>query len=147
MPFANQPLLNLLGISTLTLATTGPGGEPHGAAVYFAADEKLQLYFFSSQDSQHIQNVVHNNQAAISFYPECWGWKDIRGVQMRGFVQGVAPGLTWERGWVVYKTKFPFVKALKSIIAKNQLYVFIPRWIRLVDNRKGFGFKQEWTLP
>jgi uncharacterized protein YhbP (UPF0306 family) len=105
------------------------------------------LYFFSSRDSQHIQDVAHNNQAAISFYPECWGWKDIRGVQMRGLVKGVAPGPTWERGWEVYKTKFPFVGALKPIISKNQLYVFVPHWIRLIDNRRGFGDKQEWTLP
>ena len=41
----------------------------------------------------------------------------------------------------------PFVAALKPLIARNQLYVFTPTWLRLVDNRRGFGYKQEWTLP
>jgi len=36
---------------------------------------------------------------------------------------------------------------LEEMVARNALYVFQPRWIRLVDNRRGFGFKQEWTLP
>lgn len=28
----------------------------------------------------------------------------------------------------------------------NQLYGFTPKWIRLVDNNQGFGYKQEWQL-
>jgi len=32
------------------------------------------------------------------------------------------------------------------IVQRNALYVFSPTWVRLVDNRRGFGFKQEWDL-
>ena len=42
--------------------------------------------------------------------------------------------------------KFPFVDAFKVIVARNVLFAFQPGWIRLVDNRKGFGFKQEWSF-
>jgi uncharacterized protein YhbP (UPF0306 family) len=38
------------------------------------------------------------------------------------------------------------VASLKSVVAKNQMYVFVPSWIRLVDNSQGFGFKKEWQL-
>ena len=138
---------NLLSTSTMTLATTGVNGISHAAPVYFVADEDLQLYFFSDPESQHAQDIAHQAAAAVAFYPECFSWEDIRGVQMRGEVHLVEPGAAWDRAWLLYQSKFPFVSALKEIVAQNAMYVFIPDWIRLVDNQRGFGYKQEWTLP
>lgn len=137
---------NLLSTSTMTLATTGFNGEIHAAPVYFVADESLQLYFFSDPNSQHAQDIIHQPAAAVAFYPECFSWEDIRGVQMRGEVHQVEPGTTWDRAWKLYQSKFPFVSSLKEIVAQNALYVFTPSWVRLVDNQRGFGYKQEWTL-
>jgi uncharacterized protein YhbP (UPF0306 family) len=131
----------------MSLATVSTTGEPHAAAVYFVSDQALQLYFFSDPDSQHGRDVAQNPRAAVSIFPECEGWQDIRGVQMRGQVHGVMPGDQWERAWQRYLDKFPFVKELKAVVAQNALYVFSPHWIRLIDNRRGFGFKEEWTLP
>lgn len=130
----------------MTLATRGPDGEPHAATVYFAADERLHLYYFSDPESQHGRDIIHDHRAAVAFHPECEGWEDISGVQMRGEVQMVQSGYEWDRAWEIYVEKFPFVSELQDVVAQNQLYVFIPAWVRLVDNRKGFGFKQEWTL-
>lgn len=146
---ASEDLLpnDLLSISTMTLATMGVTGETHAAPVYFVADEDLQLYFFSDPESQHSQDIAHQPAAAVAFYPECFSWEDIRGVQMRGEVHLVEPEAGWERAWELYQSKFPFVRALKEIVAENAMYVFKPNWIRLVDNQRGFGFKQEWTLP
>lgn len=138
---------DLLSISTMTLATTGVNGETHAAPVYFVADVSLQLYFFSDPNSQHAQDIIHQPAAAVAFYPECFSWEDIRGVQMRGEVYLVEPGTDWERAWLLYQSKFPFVSALKEIVALNAMYAFTPGWIRLVDNQRGFGYKQEWTLP
>ncbi len=137
-------LLN--SVSTLTLATTNPEGTPHAAPVYFVPDEELNLYFFSEAQSQHSQEILQNPIVAAAIYPECDGWQAIRGLQLRGRVDLVESGDLWDQTWQLYKTKFPFVKALKAIVAKNQMYVFVPSWIRLVDNSRGFGFKQEWKF-
>jgi len=131
----------------MTLATTGAEGEAHAAAVYFAAGDDLTLYFFSAADSQHSQDLKFHPQAAVAIYPEVSGWQAIRGLQLRGKVAVVPSGAEWQAAWAIYAGKFPFVKALKSIVADNELYAFTPRWLRLVDNRGGFGFKQEWELP
>jgi len=141
----SEILIELLQVSTMTLATSSGGGEPHAAAVYFAADEELRLYFFSDPESQHGQDLVRDQRAAVSCYPQTQDWQDIRGVQMRGRVKGVQSESEWESGWGVYTAKFPFVRELKAIVAQNSLYVFVPDWVRLVDNTQGFGFKQEWT--
>ena len=145
MPGSPFPFIDLLDLSTLTLATTGQAGEPHAAAVYFASDERLDLYFFSDSSSQHSLDIEHDERAAASLYPESRAWQEICGLQMRGTVRRVEPGAGWEQAWELYLAKFPFVAGLGTQVARNQLYVFQPYWIRLIDNRKGFGFKQEWV--
>ncbi len=134
----------LLAVSTLTLATVGPDGRPEAAPVYFAADRRIHCYFFSSPDSRHSRNLILEPRAAAALYPECFGWEEIRGVQMRGLVRALTPGAGWDHAWRLYLDKFPFVEEMADEVQRNKLYVFEPDWVRLVDNRRGFGFKQEW---
>lgn len=142
-------LTGLLSLSTMTLATCRPEANPHAAPVYFAAGHGYPpaLYFFSDPESQHGRDLSQNPNAAAACYPECRGWQDIRGLQMRGEARLVERGTEWDAAWACYTAKFPFVNKLKAIVARNALYVFKPSWIRLVDNRQSFGFKQEWTFP
>lgn len=133
----------------MTLATTGENGDPHAAPVYFAhrLQPKLHLYFFSDKDSQHAHDLRSDPRAAAALYPEAGGWQEIRGLQLRGEAAPVPGGDEWEVAWNTYREKFPFVTHLKAVVARNTLYVFTPRWLRWLDNRRGFGFKQEWELP
>lgn len=128
----------------MTLATSEQDGEPHAAAVYFAADDELKFFFFSDSESQHGRDLAIRPKCAVAIYPECQDWQDIRGLQLRGEARPIQPGPDWEHAWLVYAEKFPFVAGMKEVVARNQFYVFIPTWVRLVDNRRGFGFKQEW---
>ena len=140
-------ITEFFNLSTLTLATAGPDGLPHAAPVYFAARlEPLALYFFSDPDSQHGRDLAHNPQAAAAIYPQCFDWQELRGLQLRGSVLPLLPGSDWEAAWSAYRVKFPFVEKLREIVARNRFYVFTPTWMRLVDNRRGFGFKEEWEF-
>ena len=138
-------LLDLLTVSSMTLATCSPDGEPHAAPVYFAAAhlEPLQLYFFSDEDSQHARDLAQDPRAAAALYPETSGWRDIRGLQLRGLVTPVPQGPEWQTAWELYQAKFPFVSGLRAVVTRNQLYVFVPRWLRRLDNRLGLGYKEE----
>lgn len=136
----------LFALSTMTLATTGAGGEPHAAPVYFATGESLRLYFFSEETSQHSRDIAGDPRAAAAIYAEGQDWREIHGLQLRGVVKAVPAGPEWEAAWKQYVAKFPFAAGLKEIVRRNTLYVFVPHWIRLVDNRRGFGFKEEWIL-
>jgi nitroimidazol reductase NimA-like FMN-containing flavoprotein (pyridoxamine 5'-phosphate oxidase superfamily) len=40
----------------------------------------------------------------------------------------------------------PYVTPVYFVHDEEILYVFTPSWVRLVDNSKGFGFKEEWNL-
>jgi 4-hydroxy-3-polyprenylbenzoate decarboxylase len=137
------PPADLMALPAMTLATSGADGAPHAAPVYFAADENHHLYFFSDADSQHALDLQTEARAAATIHPLVSGWQEIRGLQLRGRVRAVPEGEEWERAWTLYRAKFPFVENLKQAVAQSTLYVFEPDWIRLVDNRKGLGYKEE----
>jgi hypothetical protein len=61
-------------------------------------------------------------------------------------VYRVEPGPEWEQAWQAYRAKFPFVAQLKTVVARTILYALKPTWMRLVDSRIAFGYKQEWML-
>ena len=42
----------------MTLATVGPDGAPAAAAVFYAHDDALNLYFLSEERTQHGQNML-----------------------------------------------------------------------------------------
>jgi uncharacterized protein YhbP (UPF0306 family) len=135
---------DLLLLNAMTIATNGEDGEPHAAAVYFVSDDQINLYFFSNAVSQHSLDIDYDPRAAVVVNGEDAGWQEIYGLQMRGVIKVVQSEIKSQGGWELYRRKFPFVTGLQKIILENQMYVFIPFWIRLIDNRRGFGFKQEW---
>ena len=137
----------LESISTMTLATADLQGNPHAASVYFVAvdtEGRWKIYFFSDEQSQHSSHIDQNPKTAAAIYPECRGWRDIKGLQMRGETFLVESGSEWDSAWKHYQDKFRFVRSMKAVVAQNRLYVFIPNWIRLMDNSQGFGYKKEW---
>ena len=144
--------LELLTLSTMTLATAGASGQPHATPVYFAAllpPKAVQaplLYFFSEADARHSRELERDARAAASIYPESHDWQEIRGLQLHGWVSPARPGAEWNAGWEAYQQKFPFVAGLKIVVARNRFYIFHPTWIRLVDNSRRFGFRQEWSF-
>jgi 4-hydroxy-3-polyprenylbenzoate decarboxylase len=138
-------LEDILSLPVLTLATTGADGAAHAAPVYFAADGVEHLYFFSLHTSQHALDLAANPQAAAAISPLVMDWQDIHGLQLRGEVHEVPSGDQWQRAWALYAVKFPFAAGLEDEIKRNRLYVFTPTWARLLDNLRGFGYKEEWT--
>jgi uncharacterized protein YhbP (UPF0306 family) len=137
----------LESISTMTLATTDLLGNPHAASVYFVSvdiEGGWQFYFFSDENSQHSHHVAQNPKTAAAIYPECQGWSDIKGLQLLGETRLVESKVEWNFAWAHYQDKFPFVRSMKTVVAQNRMYVFIPNWIRLLDNSRGFGYKKEW---
>jgi flavin prenyltransferase len=135
---------DLWSLPAMTLATTGADGEPHAATIYFATEDEKTLYFFSAPDSQHSQDLAANPRAAASIHPLVENWQEIRGLQVRGMITAVPEGEAWERGWACYLVKFPLAGSMKEVIARNRLYAFHLDWVRKIDNRRGFGFKEEW---
>ncbi|MGB9610364.1 MAG: hypothetical protein ACPL7M_05275, partial [Bryobacteraceae bacterium] len=45
-----------------------------------------------------------------------------------------------------YREKFGLGRELDAVIARSSLYVIEPVWMRLIDNRRGFGWNMEWDF-
>jgi uncharacterized protein YhbP (UPF0306 family) len=147
---------------TMTLATTGPGGEPQAAAVFYAADEELNLYFLSDPSSRHARNLREEPHVAATVQADGQPWREIRGLQIEGAAREIVGAREIVRAAGVYGLRFEFLRELLDIhaapggdagaivlqgaLAANRFHALRPTWIRLIDNTEGFGHKEELTL-
>jgi|WetSurMetagenome_2_1015567.scaffolds.fasta_scaffold920645_1 uncharacterized protein len=139
------PFSDVLELASLTLATSSPEGEPHAATVYFACEPHLIFYFLSAPTSQHSRDLAMNPRAAITVDSPVPHWQEICGLQMRGSAVEVATVAQKVAAWARFLVKFPYVQGLESEVLKNRWYAFSPEWVRWIDNRIRFGYKQEWS--
>jgi len=145
----------LVAHTTMTLATVGPDGAPAAAAVFYAHDNALNLYFLSEERTQHGQNMLAHPQVAAAIHADGQDWRAIRGVQVRGTANLVAAG-ELAHAAAGYGRKYAFVATLLAgsggpgvlagPLSKARFWVLRPSWLRLIDNTVRFGFKEEWTL-
>jgi uncharacterized protein YhbP (UPF0306 family) len=142
--------------STLTLATCHDG-KPWAASLFFASDARLNLYFVSDYRTRHARDLAECDEAIVTVNPDCSRWSEVQGLQVSGRVT-VVTGASRVKGIAIYLAKFADVKAVfeapaskdEETIAQRlkaaNLYRLKPRWIRLIDNSKWFGYKQEFEL-
>ena len=133
----------LKGQTTLALATSAGDGTPRIAPLFYYCGDDLRLYWFSSDSSEHSQNLARNNAAGITVYRSTDQWKGICGVQMRGRVSPVHDAEHRHIIEKAYIEHFHLGEAFQAEISKSNLYEFRPVWIRYIDNSKGFGYKVE----
>ena len=141
--------------TTLTLATIGADGAPAAAAVFYAHDAGLNLYFLSEERTQHGRNLLADARVAGTIHADGQDWRGIRGVQVRGQAR-LAAGTELVHAAAVYGRKYTFVAALLTgsggpgvlagPLARARLWVLQPAWFRLVDNTVRFGFKEDLVL-
>ncbi|GIT37989.1 MAG: hypothetical protein Ct9H300mP6_18570 [Gammaproteobacteria bacterium] len=60
------------------------------ATVFYIADTEMNLYFLSSDKTQHIGNIQTDENVAITVYKDVEDWQSIQGLQGSGQVSEVA---------------------------------------------------------
>ncbi len=141
---------------TLTLATLSDAG-PWSATVFYASDEAFNLYFVSDRRTRHAHDMAGQPHVALAVNADPDNWNDVRGLQMEGVAAKVT-GAERVKAMALYLAKFASVKALfeeprsadEQTIAERlknaDFWRVTPRFIRLIDNRRGFGFRRELKL-
>src|SRR5947207_5439011 len=68
-----------------SLATVSPGGRAHINHMYFAWNDRFDVFWISDADSIHSRNLARNQSAAVTVYAsnQVWGRPD-RGIQLFG---------------------------------------------------------------
>ena len=147
----------LAGHNTMTLTTVEAGGAPQAAAVFYAADEALNLIFVSSPNSRHSLNLARQPRVAVTIQADSQDWRSIRGLQIEGTVRPVEGAADLAHAVRIYAGRFEFLRgllggdnggpaALRGPLASSRFYILRPAWIRLIDNTQGFGHKEELHL-
>ncbi len=134
----------LLAHHTLTLATVDDSGHPHAAALFYAVAEDLRLVFLSDPHTYHARHIGQGAWVALTIQDDGQSWQAITGVQIHGFAR---PGGSDARA--IYQARFPFIaraEILAQAVKQARVYEILPTWARLIDNRLGFGHKQEWRF-
>ncbi len=141
--------------NTMTVATCRDD-QPWAATVFFASDKALNLYFVSDYRTRHARDVDNGADAAAAINVDCARWSEVSGLQITGAVR-IVDGLERVNALRRYLMKFADVKALfeapkgpdEETIAQRlraaNMYRLEPRWIRLIDNGKWFGYKREFA--
>lgn len=142
--------------TTMTLATSGEDG-PWAAALFYARDPDLKLYFISARDTRHAAHIERNPKVAVTVNAQHEDWFDIRGLQIGGVAEIVLPDQRADTV-EIYLAKFPALRPLFSAprneqesriaqaFAASPFYRVRPDRIRLIDNSKAFGHRDEYVL-
>lgn len=148
-PLRDEARRLLAACRTASLATAGADGLPHAANVQFVVDDSLNLYFVSSAQSLHARHIAARPQVALTVYDhDDTDPGNLRGLQIHGLCRQVAADQR-PLVWRLYVRRFSFVEsspALRAAAEAQPFFQVTPTWIRLIDNRRGFGFRIEQSL-
>lgn len=141
--------------STMTLATA-EDRRAWAAPVYYVFAGRT-FYFFSTPDSRHIREAMAGSETAAAVFAASDSWREIRGLQMSGRVEGVSAGLEAIKGIQAYLRKYSFTQEffkpgqrldLHAFTERFRvkLYAFRPFLVLYLDNSIRFGFREEIHL-
>ncbi len=136
----------------MTLATSSED-VPWATSVFYA-HSGFALYFVSSSNSRHAQNIAKNPLVAAAINQDYSDWQAIRGVQLQGKAERVGP-LEFPKVFALYCQKFPSVKGMLTEggmfrvagkLISAHFYQVTPTQIHYLDNREAFGRRRELIL-
>ncbi|HSO88999.1 MAG TPA: pyridoxamine 5'-phosphate oxidase family protein [Draconibacterium sp.] len=122
----------------LTLATCVEN-NPWCANCFYVYLEEENCFVFTSDDAtKHVQDVLVNSNVAGSVVLETSIVGKIQGIQFRG-IMTVPENELASKSKAAYLKKFPF-----AILMKTSLWIVQVDYIKMTDNRLGFGKKIIW---
>ena len=122
----------------LTLATSVEN-NPWCANCFYVYLEDENCFVFTSDDkTKHVQDVNSNSRVAGSVVLETSVVGKIRGIQFRGAME-IPQNELAEKSKKAYLKRFPF-----TVLMKTSLWVVHLDYIKMTDNRLGFGKKLIW---
>ena len=125
----------------LTLATCS-GSNPWCANCFYVyIEDENCLVFTSDYDTKHIRDVLKNCSVAGSIVLETKLVGKIQGIQFRGLMS--EPGVDeLPKVKSAYLKRFPYAVLMKTMFWKVNI-----NYIKMTDNRLGFGRKLIWGEP
>jgi hypothetical protein len=146
MTHPEQRIVDFIGEHHVLTLAISRDNIPYCASCYYAyLKEQNQFIFTSDHETRHVRDVVEGNnyQVAATIALETKIVGKIRGVQMTGILTELdsdhgARAVARAR----YLKRFPIARMMPEL----HLWSLTPDFIKMTDNRLGFGKKLIW-LP
>ncbi len=126
-------------VNDLTIATLREDGCPQATTVSYVNDG-LAIYFLTAKDSQKARNIARDNRVSVTINRDYRSWDEIESLSMTGsahFVSG--PDEQAKAGELLFR-KFPQAADYEPDDTEDFTFIRVdPRWVSLLDYRKGFG--------
>ncbi len=122
----------------LTLATVVQNNPWCANCFYVYLEEENCFVFTSDDNTKHVHDVLENNNVAGSVVLETKTVGKIRGIQFRGVMERPGENID-SKAKKAYLKKFPY-----AVLMKTSLWVLKLNYIKMTDNRLGFGKKLIW---
>lgn len=122
----------------LTLATSLENNPWCANCFYVFLEDENCFVFTSDDNTKHVQDVNVNPKIAGNVVLETSTVGKIRGIQFRGNMEIPENDLA-KKAKHAYLKKFPF-----AVLMKTSLWVVHVEYIKMTDNRLGFGKKLIW---
>jgi uncharacterized protein YhbP (UPF0306 family) len=122
----------------LTLATS-VDDKPWCANCFYIYLEQENCFVFTSDDeTRHVHDVKQNINVAGSVVLETNTVGKIRGIQFQGTMEIPEKDFS-SKAKIAYLKRFPY-----AVLMKTTLWVLHLNYIKMTDNRLGFGKKLIW---
>lgn len=125
----------------LTIATSWDGLPWCANCFYACIEDENSLVFTTDTETRHGKEFLLNPEVAGTVVLETMVIGKIRGIQFRGIVSEPSDVLA-DKARNAYLKRFPYAALLKT-----RLWVVRMTYIKMTDNRFGFGKKLIWELP
>lgn len=131
--------------TVLSLAAAGDDG-PHAVSLMYA-HEHFDIFWLSDPESHHSRFLAANARAAVTIAAQQDDFRNIRGLQMAGLAQRVGDPDQAAAAFELLTARYPFLNRfgagkLARHLGAADVYRFRPIRLTLIDNSRGFGFKQ-----
>lgn len=146
---SNAILEELQRNTVLTLATAGKAG-PHAVSLMYAHDA-FDIYWFSDPNTRHSADLVSDASATVAIAAQCIEFERIRGLQLAGHGRRITDADEESGAFNMLTARYSFLNRfaagkLARHLGAAAVYLFRPTRLTLIDNSRGFGFKQTLRL-
>jgi uncharacterized protein YhbP (UPF0306 family) len=143
-------LEDLRNHSVMTLATNGQAA-PYAVSLMYANDT-FDIYWLSDPKTRHSEYLVSDSRVAVTIAAQYQDFREIRGLRMEGNARLLTDATEQGAGFDLLLARYPFLKKfaagkLARHLGAAAIYLFRPTTITLIDNSRGFGFKQSLNPP
>jgi uncharacterized protein len=123
----------------LTLSTA-KNNIPYSCSCFYVFDEEnLRFIFTSEEKTRHAKELLENKNAAVNIALETKIIGKIQGIQACGKVKQLKEEEAFKKARKLYLHRFPY-----AVFSIKDLWAFEVNYIKLTDNRLGFGKKIIW---